>query len=158
MFTFFIKISRGDKDFYHSAAYDHNPIEVNAENVGYVTTQYLYSKLPINFVSNEDNRIYQKITLGRLLHCNYEFNPKTIEVYSPTERVADYFTDELLQKGNMDMDKYAKIVCDNDVSLYKKLMLGLPITYPEYTYADLLIKSLDMNVDGNMIKKLHKRI
>ena len=133
--------------------------EVNSENVGIVSANYIFSRLPKNFLTNHDRKCYQLQTLKSILYANYEVVPKYETIVSPAERIVEAFDDETLAKMNLTIEKYSELISNTDnLTLYKKLMLGLPISYSEYGYANLLIDELTNGIDINAIKKLQKRL
>ena len=131
--------------------------EVNAENVAKITTIYLYSRLPKNFVTKYDLDAYQLDTLGSILHHNYENVAKKDIIISPSERLVDSFTESILEQVHINYDKYIKLINNNNLTLYKKMMLGLPISYQEFAYAESLYSRLKSDDSFNVIKKLQKK-
>ena len=156
LFSFFFELGK-DRDFY-DLNYDNDLTEINANNVSHITANYFYNKLPNNFVSPSDKTIYQLSTMKMLLQTSYEVDPVHEITCSPAERIASSFNDELLAKTKMNIDKYAKLIYNNNFTIYKKLMLGLPISYLEYAYANLLIDELNAGVDTHALKKIQKRL
>ncbi len=156
IFTLFNNLSM-DYEFYRRT-YDYNLNEVNAENVAYITSQYLFSKLPPNFVTPNDKRVYQQVVLARMLYANYEVDYKEASIYSPSERITDYFTDEIFKKNNFTLNQYADIVTRDNLTVYKKLLFGLPISLSEYSYVDLINGALANGENVNAVKRLQKRI
>lgn len=158
LFKPFINFKEGDK--LYDENHDDIPLEVNAENVGYITAYNIFSRLPKSkFITEHDQKSYQLATIKWLLFGNYDIEPKTEEVYCPYERIADHFNQDILNKMNMSIDDYAKLIYNNDnLTLYKKIMLGLPLTYKEYAYVNLLIDELTNDIDINAIKKLQKKL
>ena len=63
----------------------------------------------------------------------------------------------ILKAGNMTIERYVNLIYNDKFTLYKKLMLGLPIKYIEYAYANLLIDALNIEEDINVVKKLQKK-
>ena len=156
LFGLFLDLSH-NRDFY-KANYDNILTEINANNVAYVTSNYLYSKLPFNFFTNEDKVAFQLNTMKLMLYNNYEISSKSEMVVSPAERIAMNFDKDILESVNMNIEQYGKLIYKKNFTLYKKLMLGLPISYIEYAYANLLIDTLEADEEINAIKKIQKRI
>ena len=155
IFSFFHEIEI-DRDFYE-ANYSNLLTEVNAVNVSNMTATYFYNKMPINFVSPQDKNIYQAAMMSALLYSNYTIDPRKEIVVGPAERVAKAFTPDMFDITNMDMKQYADIVLDNKLTLYKKIMLGFPISYIEYAYARLVTETLSSEDNINVCKKLQKK-
>ena len=154
--SFFFELGK-DRDFYEKN-YTNILTEVNAINVSQMTATYFYNKLPVNFVSPSDKNIYQSSLMSTLLYSNYSIDPHKEVAIGPAERIAEEFTKEMFENTNMNIDKYAKIVCDDKLTLYKKMMLGYPITYLEYAYAKLLMEVLAHGEEINVVKKLQKKL
>ena len=156
IFSFFFEMGK-NRDFYE-ANYHDDLTEVNANNVSFVTANYFYSKLPFNFMTSHDKIVFQLQTMKLLLYANYEIDPTKEVTMSPAERIVSSFDEDILKKANMSIEKYAKMIYNNNLTLYKKLMLGLPISYLEYSYANLLIDELNVDEDVHALKKIQKRI
>lgn len=156
LFTIFINLSH-NRDFYDEN-YSDILTEVNANNVSLVTTNYIYSKLPKNFFTQNDRTIYQSLFLRMILYDNYEIAPKKDEIISPAERVVSKFDEEILFYLDTDLEHCLKLIYDNNLTIYKKLMLGLPISYQEYAYCNLLDGRIEVEKEINAVKKLRKRI
>ena len=157
LFSIFLNLSQNE-DFYNENYYD-ILTEVNANNVALVTTNYLYSKLPKNFITINDYRCYQSSLIKLALYNNYEILNKKDDIISPAERVVDNFDEEILFYLDMKLDDIVKLIYSNDnLTIYKKIMLGLPLTYLEYSYAHLLSDRLNVEEGINIVKKLQKRL
>lgn len=156
LFKLFINFNRSSNIYQNN--YNVLPTEVNAENVAYINTYNIFSKLPDNFFSLSDRISYGLITLKRLLYANYQLYGKEDLVYGPTEIIANSLNNEILKPFNLDIDKYINLINDNNLTLYKKLMLGLPIDVSEYAYANLLVDELSSGLDINITNKLCKRL
>ena len=157
IFTLFLNLSL-NREFYQEN-YCNILTEINAENVALVTANYFYSQLPKNFVTKNDRKAYQLSTLGTLLHSNYEIVSKKEMVISPSEHLIDSLNDDILASQNMNCDQYLNLIYkQNNLTIYKKMMLGLPLEYQEYAYAELLYNRLKSDDEINVIKKLQKRL
>ena len=157
IFSMFLKLS-SNRDFYEQN-YSDILTEINANNVSLVTTNYIYSKLPRNFITKNDWQVYQSVLLNTLLYNNYAIINKKDEIISPAERIINCFNEDILSSLNTTLDKCLKTINSiNNITLYKKLMLGLPISYLEYSYANLLNDRLNSDDKINVVKKLQKKI
>jgi hypothetical protein len=155
--SIFNEFSSGDE------IYDNNQFdiitEVNARNESVVNAFNIYSNLPKNFFTEYDKGVYQLSMLKQLFYSNYDVSEKDEEVYGPAERMGDVLTDQMLAPFNMDISDYARLIYGtNRLTLYNKLMYGLPISLNEYAYGNLLISELSSGLNINAIKKLQKRI
>ena len=157
LFSIFLNLSQ-NKDFYNKNYHD-ILTEVNANNVALITTNYLYSKLPKNFITINDYKCYQSSLIKLVLHDNYEILSKKDDIISPAERVIDKFDEEILFYLDMSLDDILKLIyCNDNLTMYKKIMLGLPLTYLEYSYVHLLYDRLNVEDDINVVKKLQKKL
>lgn len=156
IFSLFFSLSKDDG--FYDENYDNLLTEVNAKNVSFMTAIYFYSKLPRTFFTSDDYKSYQTSMLKTMLYKNYTIVSKQEKVISPAEKVMVNLDEELLSKRNLDLDKYCRMIYRNDLTLYKKIMLGLPISYMEFAYANLLIDSIEAEDEMNVLKRLQKRI
>ena len=148
--------------------YDENhnifPTEINANNLAGLTVCNLYSKMPKEYVSDNDVLSYRLLTLQNMFKEAYEIYPKQEDVLSPSEKflqaICDFdepteeFEEEFLNNPGRFCDMIFKI--DNK-SLYHRIMLGLPISYQEYAYTNLLYQEMEAGENINFIKKLQKK-
>lgn len=157
IFSIFLNLSN-NRDFY-SDNYHDILTEINANNVSIMTANHIYSKLPKNFLTRNDWRAYQSYYLKNLLYLNYEIVDKKNQILSPAERVVNKFDEAIVFDLDMTLTECLHLIHDTkDLSLYKKLMLGLPISYMEYAYADLIDTRLGNGENINAIKKLQKKL
>ena len=141
----------------YELCYSNLPTEVNADNVGFITALNIYNRFPKNFISMDDKMKYQLLTLQNLIFPNYLVNFFNEEVYSPSEKIVDTLGAGFELFTNTTITDYSKILTNIDnLTIYKKIMLGLPLTFSEYSYCNLLIDGLKGNVEMNAIKKLQK--
>ncbi len=157
IFKIYLNLSE-NRDFYHDN-YFNILTEVNANNVASVMANYIYSKLPRNFLTQNDRNIYQSNMLRNLLYDNYEIDINKEVVISPSERITENLSNEILSNSKIDLNKYLMLIySQNNLTIYKKLMLGLPISYLEYAYVNLLSDELYGSDKINVTKKLQKII
>lgn len=153
IFSLFFQFT--DDDYFYRNIHDIDLKEVNANNVAYVNTYRIFNELPGNFLTKEDKKNYQLSAIKWLLQGNYEIVTVGEEINSPAEKVANI----VINNCNITSDEYAKLIYLNkDLTLYKKIMLGLPISYIEYAYANLLIDELTNDIEIDGIKRLQKRL
>ena len=69
------------------------------------------------------------------------------------------FDEEILFYLDTTLTECAHLIYDiNKLTIYKKLMLGLPISYLEYAYSNLIDDRLNHDERVNVTKKLQKNI
>ena len=155
IFSLFYGLSH-NRDFYKEN-YSNFLTEVNADNVSVMTVNYLYSKLPKNFVTTNDRKCYESAMLNTILYSNYEVIPNKEIVLGPSEKIINNLNNDLLNNVNTNISKYVQLIQKNKLTLYKRLMLGLPISYQEYAYINLLHDEIKVGEDINALTKI-KRI
>ncbi len=153
IFSIFLRFT--DDDPFYRDIHDIDLKEVNAFNVSYINAYNIYKKLPGNFFTKEDLKGYQLATIKWLLQGNYDIVTVGETINSPAEKVAD----TIIKNTKITTEEYAKLIYSNDdITLYKKLALGLPISYLEYAYVNLLIDELESGIEIDTIKRLQKKI
>ena len=144
-------------DFYEKN-YCNMITEVNAFSRGAFDAYRVYSKLPSKFLTSNDKVAYQSYALEEATDF-YLVDSNEEKIVSPAERLftsADYFN---ISKCDVDIDEFRDLVYGkNDLDLYHKLILGLPLTYQEFAYINLMDTSIRGGEDINFIKKLQKKM
>ena len=138
--------------------YENDITEINANNLGFVMTTYLYSKMPKEYCSQKDLVSFQKLLANRLLFQNYDVDHNKEKVIGPAEKLIDVFTEEDYEKMRLDKFSYENLIYCNDLTIYKKLLLGLPISYLEYSYANTMFEGIACEPSVNYVKKIQKNI
>ena len=145
------------KDFYNDN-YNFFISEVNAYSKSFLNAYNIYNKLPKELVTSYDKSIYATYLIN-VLKSSYYIDYKNEMVVSPSEilmEMANYYN---TSKFEIDINKFRNLVNgENKLTLYKKLILGLPITYMEYAYLVSLESSVKDVEDINFVHKLQKRI
>lgn len=136
---------------FYEKNYDIDLKEVQAFSEGYVKALHIYEHLTKDFVTENDKRTLTRIVLDNILHCYLVDNHKD-KIISPSERLIKVAACYPLNYYNLDISKFMKSILNNNLSLYKKLQLGLPISYDEYAYMNLKADCIE---SGNNIR-LHK--
>ena len=145
---------RDIKDFYESS-YHNLLTEVNANNMASTRATRIYEQLPKEFFSDKDRLVLHTIMLNSLLRDNYEVVLSSDKIISPAERL--YI--DMSNEEKIDEKKYYKLITTPyDLTLYHKIMYGLPISYGEYAYANVICEALYSKKDVDVLKKLQKKI
>ena len=143
-------------DFYIEN-YDNFPIEVNAFSKGSLDAFQVYKKIPKPDLTENDYYNYASYTLSQLTRF-YDVDCIEEDVISPSERILVNADEYNLSKFEVSLMDFTKIVTEpNKESLYQKLMLGLPITFMDYAYINLLEMGLEDNQKIPFVKKLQKK-
>ena len=145
------------RDFYNDN-YVNMLTEVNAFAKGAFDAYSVYSKLPKEYLTEKDKIAYQTYSLEEATDF-YQVDSNKEIVISPAERLfrsADQFN---ISKCDVDINKFKELVYGkHDLTMYKKLIVGLPLTYQEYAYINLMDDSIRDGPDINCIKKLRKKM
>ena len=156
LFNIDYEISR-IKDFYN-ANYLLFPTEIQAHIMGELNTYKLYSKFPSEFISDEDKNFYAGLVMDKFVR-NYIPNIKKNTVTSPSEFLYNNATNYNLSKIlNINEEDYKNLLHkEENSSLYKRLMLGLPVDIDEFAYMNLLNDVIHDGQDIDFVKKLKKK-
>ena len=142
-----------DDDFYFEN-YGFFPVEKNAYCESGVLAYNIYNRMPKGIVSDNDKRYYAGLAMSNFIK-NYSVDAEKEIVASPTEILLyNSISHDLSMCGLDEMQMFDLISQKNEFSLYKKLSLGLPITYEEYAYANLLYDCIQERQNVDFVKKL----
>ena len=141
------------KDFYVDY-YGFFPEEKQAYSESGVDAYRIYNRMPKEIISDNDKKYYAELAMENLIK-NYSVDSNAEVVASPSETLlyrADFYN---LSKFGIDKLKFFDLIRkENRYSLYKRLSLGLPITYEEYAYANLLYDCIKEGQKVDFAKKL----
>ncbi len=145
------------KNFYNDN-YQNFLTEVNAFAKGSSGAYNLYHQFPKDYLTDNDRTGYASFAFDEIID-SYTIDPIKEKVISPSELLlhnAECFNLSLL---NVDIDRFKKLIFNNqDVTIYRKLMLGLPLSFMEYAYANLLDDAVHAGQDIDFLKKLQKKM
>ncbi|MBQ6281947.1 MAG: hypothetical protein IJK66_00225 [Bacilli bacterium] len=145
------------KGFYR-ANYDVVTIETDAYARGLIESYKIYDSMPEAFITDNDRRVYGMIVMDNFLSKYYISSEKEY-VKSPSEMLLESADKCNVSKVGIDIEAYKKLITSpKDLTLYKKLLLGLPLTYSEAAYIHLLGACVSNGEKVNFIKKLQKRL
>ncbi len=92
------------------------------------------------------------------MQSNYLFDPEKNIVNSSSERLYEAANNFNLSKFNINPEEFKKIVYDsNNLSLHKRLIYGLPISYEEYGHLTILQSTLSNGYNIDFVKKLQRK-
>ena len=145
-------------DFYKEN-YRNIPIEVDAFSRSLINSYKIYNSMPKDYLSESDKSVYAASAMSVLTN-NYEINGLDEIITSPSELLLEsaevYNTKKLV---NLDIDKFRELVKQkHDITIYKKLLLGLPLTYMEYAYVNLICDCVSHEQNVDFVKKLQKKL
>ena len=143
-------------DFYMDN-YVNFPDEVNAFSEGSINAFSVYSKIPKDYLTENDYCHYAEYALSQLVRF-YDVDCQGEDVLSPSERMLINANIYNLTIFDVNIQEFTKLVTEpNQESLYQRLTLGLPIDYMDYAYINLLQTGLQLNQKTTFIKKLEKK-
>ncbi len=142
----------GTKDDFYEKNYTIMLEEINAFTLGIINACRIYESLPKNIISMNDRNAYKCFTIEKLL-SNYLVVLKKDLIISPSDRLlVNISRDETLKNKYYDKMKNLVDSC-HDFSLYRKLTVGLPISFEEYAYANMFLTNNYVNVPFTFVKK-----
>lgn len=145
------------RDFY-ATNYSYFIDEVNAFTKSEVDASKIYTSMPNEIVSLRDKNEYAYFAISNLL-SRYTVDATSDEVVSPSEVLVYSATNYNLERCNINSDEFEKLVFQPyNMTLYKKLTLGLPLTYSEFAYANLLNSCIAGGQIVDIQKKLERKI
>lgn len=145
------------KDFYDNN-YDNFITEVNAYSKGILKAYNVYSKIPSDYLTENDKSLYGSLVMDRFLE-QYYIDSVGEKITSPSELLLESADDFNISKLGIDMNDFKDIVySNNDLTIYRKLTLGLPLTYMECAYVNLLSTCVQGGQEVNFVKKLQKKL
>ncbi|MBP5684193.1 MAG: hypothetical protein J6X02_02930 [Bacilli bacterium] len=145
------------KDVYDNINYLF-PTEVNAYSHGYFDAYNIYHKLPKDFLSKEDRQKFL-IYASNALFKNYDVNSQKEIITSPIESFYKVVDEYNVSKVDVDIKKIESIIKDNhDITIYRKITLGLPLNFIEFAYAKLINDGINKGQDIDILKKLQKKL
>lgn len=144
-------------EFYHEN-YEDMPTEVKARNIGNLDTYNIYSQLPEEFLSDSDKNMYGLLTILDM-QSNYMFDPEQDKISSAIERIYEVADNFNLAKYNIDAEKFKHLVYDTkNLTLYDKLIWGLPISHKEYGEFTIIQAILGGGQNIDFVKRLQRKI
>ena len=140
-------------DFYMEN-YENLPTEVNAFSKSSIDAYSIYQKLPKSYITDNDSCYYADYVLNQLGRF-YDVDCMNDLVISPSERLLVSALEYNLTNIGVDEKELSDLILlPNNKSLYDRLLLGLPITYMDYAYLNLLQSAVKDRQKVPFIKKL----
>ena len=132
--------------------------ETDAHARGAINAYKIYSALPSEYIPEPDRIVYATQTMDTFL-SEYVVCAKTEIVKSPSEILFEKASVYNLPGFGINEDTYHNLVYGkNDLTLYRKLLLGLPLTFSEASYVNMLTTCVGLGEKVDFIKKLQKRL
>ena len=141
------------KDFY-SDNYKIDLTEVNAWALGFLNACEFYHHMPKEIVTPFDMRIYMYYTISKIL-SSYTVDVEKEKIVAPAESLIIKASDYNLDKIGFNKDKFIDLIYSGEnLSLYRQLCMGLPISFDSYAYVNLLGRCNNEGDNINLVKKL----
>jgi len=132
--------------------------EINAFAKSAFDTYNIYEKLPREYLTDNDKRAYQVYSLEEATRF-YSINSKEEIITSPAEKLFESANRYNLSIYNINIDSFRKLIYSGkNLSLYKKLLLGLPLSYNEYAYVNLMDYTIRGGGNIDFIRKLQRKL
>ena len=149
---------------FYRAYHDIITIETDAYARGLIESYKIYASMPDAFISEHDKKLYGGIVMNNFL-SKYHISSNKECVKSPSEillekiDVHNVSRGGIISKEGIDIDAYRKLITSpNNLTIYKKLLLGLPLSYAEAAYVNMLESCVSHGEKVNFIKKLQKKL
>jgi hypothetical protein len=114
--------------------------------------------MPNEIISSNDKKVYAMEVMDNFL-SEYSISSGKERVKSPTEMLLENADDYNVSKIGIDIPFYRRLVnSSSGLTLYKKLLLGLPLTYAEASYINMLYTSVSSGERVDFVRKLQKRL
>ena len=130
--------------------------EVNAYGLGELNASRIYQSLPNNLVTVNDKNYYCRYVIDTLL-SNYIVDLNKELIISPSEQLLQSTLGYDFSETKYSYKEFKDIIkaCDK-YSLYRRLLVGLPISFSDYAYTNMFM--IDQNIEErySYIKKLQK--
>ena len=118
----------------------------------------IFSRMPQEIVNDRDKNFYAELAMRNLIAC-YEVDANKDGIISPSETLLYKASFYNLEKQDIDVNQFTNLVYkQNGFTLYKKLLLGLPVTFEEYAYANLIYDCIDEGQDVDFVKRLQRKL
>lgn len=128
--------------------------EVDAIIRSEISSYLIYRRIPNEIFTENDKRIYASGTTKELIF-GYDISSRHQDVISPSERLLVSAKDT----NEFDITEFSKLISSGkDLTLYKKVILGLPLTYMEAAYINMISTNVRQGEKVNFIRKLQKRL
>ena len=132
--------------------------EIDANSRGAINSYNVYRHFPKEFLTEKDKNILAMHTCDSLIERYRVLGDKEM-IISPSEllyKAADEFN---VSKVGVDINKFKEIITNKqDITIYRKLLLGLPVSFLEFSYANLLSNVLHNGQNFDFIKGLQKKL
>ncbi len=144
--------------WFYVANYNVFTTEVDAHARGLIQSYKIYGSIPKEFINDNDRKVYANMVMNNFL-SKYNISSKEEHVKSPSEKLLESSTKLDVSKVGIDINDFRKlIVTPHNLTLYKKLLLGLPLTYGEASYIHMLEFCVSNGEKVNFIKKLQRKL
>ena len=140
-------------DFYEDN-YKYDLREINAWALGFMNACEMYVNLPKELVSPYDMSIYKSLAINKML-VGYSVSGKKEYVISPAEKIFESADKYNLENLNINKEKFKTLInMGENFSLYRKLCIGLPISFDSFAYINMLLVCNNSGDQFSFVKKM----
>ena len=147
----------GDVDNFYVENYANDLREVNAWALGFLNACEIYSHLSSDLITPYDMSIYKNYAISKIL-SSYSTNGEHEIVFSPSEKLFKSADKYNLANIGINKDKFKDLIHMGDnFTLYRKLCIGLPISFNDFAYMHMLLVCNNFGEQLSFIKKMQGR-
>ena len=141
-------------DNFYEKNYKYDLREINAWALGFMNACEMYLNMPSEIVSPYDMSIYKSLAINKMV-SGYSVSGKNEIVISPAERIFESADKYNLAKFGINKDKFDQLIhMGQDFTLYRKLCIGLPMSFDSFAYLNMLLVCSNSGDDFSFIKKM----
>lgn len=143
-----------DIDNFYEENYKYDLREVNAWALGFMNACEMYIHLPDEIVSPMDMAIYKSFAINKML-SSYSVSGTNEFVVSPSEKLFKSADKYNLENYKINKEKFDKLIhSGQDFSLYRKLCMGLPMSFDSFAYMNMLLVCNNSGERISFVKKM----
>lgn len=141
-------------DNFYEENYKYDLREVNAWALGFMNACEMYNNLPETMISPFDRSIYKSLAINKML-SSYSVSGKKEIVVSPSEKLFECADKYNLANYGVNKDKFDQLIhMGQDFSLYRKLCIGLPLSFDSFAYMNMLLVCSNSGDNFSFVKKM----
>lgn len=140
-------------DFYEEN-YKYDLREINAWALGFMNACEMYLHMPDEIISPFDMSIYKSFAINKML-SSYSVSGKKEIVISPAEKLFESADKYNLANFGVNKEQFDKLIhMGEDFTLYRKLCIGLPMSFDSFAYMNMLLVCSNSGDRFSFVKKM----
>lgn len=141
-------------DNFYEDNYKYDLREVNAWALGFMNACEMYAHLPEGLITPYDMSIYKSFAINKML-SSYSVSGKKEIVLSPSEKLFESADKYNLENLGINKEKFKSLInMGPDFTLYRKLCIGLPISFDSFAYMNMLLVCSNSGDQFSFVKKM----